>query len=144
MAHRVLMAAAALAIYTLHGTAQTWTADDGNGTYSNPLFYDEFADPDIIRVGPDFYLTGSSMHAMPGLPVLHSRDLVNWEFASYALDKLDLGPEYRLEDGKDVYGQGIWAPCFRYHDGTFYIFANVNSKTTQRFRAASPRGLALP
>jgi beta-xylosidase len=120
--------------------AQTWTADNGNGTYSNPLFFDEFPDPDIIRIGPDFYLTGSSMHAMPGLPVLHSRDLVNWEFESYALDKLDLGPEYRLEDGKNVYGQGIWAPSFRYHDGTFYIFANVNGKTTQMFRSRSPRG----
>jgi beta-xylosidase len=120
--------------------AQTWTADNGNGTYSNPLFYDEFADPDVIRVGSDFYLVGSSMHAMPGLAVLHSRDLVNWEFESYALDKLDLGPEYRLEDGKDVYGQGIWAPSLRYHDGTFYIFANVNGKTTQMFRSQSPRG----
>jgi beta-xylosidase len=120
--------------------AQTWTADNGNGTYSNPLFYDEFADPDIIRIGPDYYLLGSSMHAMPGLAVLHSRDLVNWEFESYAMDKLDLGPEFRLEDGKDVYGQGIWAPSFRYHDGTFYIFANVNHKTTQIFQAKSPRG----
>jgi len=121
-------------------SAQTWTADNGNGTYSNPLFYEEFADPDVIRVGSDFYLVGSSMHAMAGLAVLHSRDLVNWEFESYALDKLDLGPEYRLEDGKDVYGQGIWAPSFRYHDGTFYIFANVNGKTTQMFRSQSPHG----
>jgi beta-xylosidase len=117
-----------------------WTADNGNGTYSNPLFFDEFADPDIIRLGQDFYLTGSSMHALPGLPVLHSRDLVNWEFDSYALDKLDLGPEYRLEDGKDIYGQGIWAPSFRYHDGTFYVFANVNGKRTQMFHSKSPRG----
>ena len=120
--------------------AQTWTADNGNGTYSNPLFFDELADPDIIRVGNDFYLTGSSMHAMPGLAVLHSRDLVNWEFESYALNKLDLGPEYRLEGGKNVYGQGIWAPSFRYHGGTFYIFANVNGKTTQMLRSHSPRG----
>ena len=122
------------------GAAQTWTADNGNGTYSNPLFYDELADPDPIRVGADFYMVGSSMHAMPGLAVLHSRDLVNWEFESYALDKLDLGPEYRLEDGKNIYGEGIWAPSFRYHDGTFYIFANVNHQNTQMFRAKSPRG----
>lgn len=120
--------------------AQTWTADNGNGTYSNPLFHDEFADPDIIRVGSDFYLLGSSMHVMPGLAVLHSRDLVNWDFESYALDKLDLGPAYRLEDGKNIYGEGIWAPSFRYHDGTFYIFANVNGQTTQMFRSSSPKG----
>ena len=58
---------------------------------------------------------------------------MNWDIESYALDKLDLGPQYRLEDGTDVYGQGIWAPSFRYHDGTYYIFANVNGHNTQMF-----------
>jgi len=123
-----------------NAVAQSWTADNGNGTYSNPLFYDEFADPDIIRVGSDFYLLGSSMHVMPGLALLHSRDLVNWDFESYAEDKLDLGPEYRLEDGKNIYGNGIWAPSLRYHNGTFYIFANVNGQTTQMYMATNPRG----
>ena len=121
-------------------SAQTWVADNGNGTFSNPLFFDEFSDPDLIRVGTDFYLTGTTMHAMPGLAVLHSRDLVNWDFESYALDQLDLGPGFRLEDGKNIYGQGIWAPSFRYHAGTFYIFSNVNGQTTQMFRATSPKG----
>src|SRR5512138_2995293 len=105
-----------------------WMADNGNGTFTNPLFYDEFSDPDLIRVGDDYYLTGTTMHAMPGLPVLHSRDLVNWELMSYALDRLDLGPEFRLEGGKEIYGRGIWAPTFRYHDGTFHIFSNVNGQ----------------
>ena len=119
---------------------QTWTPDNGNGTFSNPLFYDEFSDPDLIRVGDDYYLTGTTMHAMPGLPVLHSKDLVNWKFLSYACNRLDLGPEYRLEDGKSIYGKGIWAPCFRYHNGTFYIFSNVNGKRTQVFEAKNPAG----
>jgi beta-xylosidase len=88
-----------------------------------PAFCDEFADPDIVRVGSDFYFLGSSMHVMPGLAVLHSRDLVNWDFESYALGKLDLGPEYRPENGKNVYGQGIWAPSFRYHDGQVSLCA---------------------
>lgn len=56
---------------------QSWTADNGNGTYTNPLFYDEFSDPDIIRVGEDFYLAGTTMHCTPGLVILHSKDLVN-------------------------------------------------------------------
>ena len=119
---------------------RSWAADNGNGTYSNPLFYDEFSDPDMIRVGPDYYLTGTTMHAMPGLPILHSRDLVNWRIISYAFDRLDLGPDFRLEDGKEIYGQGIWAPCFRYHNGTYYIFANVNRFGLQVFRATNPRG----
>ncbi|MFH0992449.1 MAG: glycoside hydrolase 43 family protein [bacterium] len=119
---------------------RTWMADNGNGTFTNPIFYDEFSDPDLIRVGDDYYLTGTTMHALPGLPVLHSKDLVNWEFLSHALDKLDLGPEFRLEDGKDIYGQGIWAPCFRFHNGTFYIFSNVNRRKTQVFTATNPAG----
>ena len=112
----------------------TWTPDNGNGTFTNPLFYDEFSDPDMIRVGPDYYLTGTTMHTMPGLPILHSRDLVNWRWIAYAFDRLDLGPDFRLEGGKEIYGQGIWAPSFRYHNGTYYIFANMN-----RF-GASKRG----
>jgi xylan 1,4-beta-xylosidase len=121
-------------------SAQTWRADNGDGTFSNPLFYDEFSDPDLIRVGEDYYMTGTTMHSMPGLPVLHSRDLVNWRLLGYAFDRLDLGPEFRLEDGKEAYGQGIWAPSFRHHNGTFYIFSNVNRRRTQLFRAKNPAG----
>lgn len=119
---------------------KTWTADNGNGTFTNPIFYDEFSDPDLIRVGDDFYLTGTTMHAMPGLPVLHSKDLVNWKLLSYASERLDFGPEFRLEGGRDVYGQGIWAPSFRYHKGTFYIFTNVNRYGTQVYKATNPAG----
>ena len=115
-------------------TKTTWTADNGDGTYTNPLFYEEFSDPDIIRVGDDFFMTGTTMHTMPGLPVLKSRDLVNWNFLTYAFDVLDLGPSFRLEDG-EIYGQGIWAPCLRYNDGTFYIFTNINKHQTQIFTA---------
>ena len=146
MARRVLWILLSMALVAANERAvasariTTWTADNGNGTFSNPLFYDEFSDPDIIRVGDDFYLTGTTMHAMPGLPVLHSRDLVNWSFLSYASDKLDLGPAFRLEGGQSVYGQGHWAPSLRFHNGTFYIFSNVNGQTTQRYTARDPRG----
>ncbi len=119
---------------------QTWVSDNGNGTFTNPLFYDEFSDPDLIRVGDDYYLTGTTMHAMPGLPVLHSKDLVNWELLTYACPRLDLGPAFRLEEGKDIYGQGIWAPSLRYHNGTFYILTNVNGFGTQVFTAKNPAG----
>jgi beta-xylosidase len=121
-------------------TTTTWTPDNGNGTFTNPLFYDEFSDPDLIRVGEWFYLTGTTMHTMPGLPILRSQDLVNWEFVAYAVDKLDLGPAFRLEGGSHIYGQGIWAPSFRYHNGKFYIFSNVNGQATQMFTATDPKG----
>ena len=135
-----LMLVLAMLVATAGASNLTWTADNGNGTFSNPLFYDEFSDPDIIRVGEDFYSTGTTMHSMPGLPVLHSRDLVNWRFLSYASDELDLGPAYRLEGGQSIYGQGHWAPSFRYHDGTFHIFSNVNGQTTQHYTAHSAYG----
>jgi beta-xylosidase len=119
---------------------KSWTSDNGNGTFTNPLFYDEFSDPDMIRVGDDYYLTGTTMHAMPGLPILHSKDLVNWKFVCNVVDKLDFGPAYRLEDGKDIYGQGVWAPSFRNHKGKFYIFFNVNGQTAQMYTAGNPAG----
>jgi beta-xylosidase len=115
-------------------------ADNGNGTFTNPLFYDEFSDPDIIRVGDDFYLAGTTMHCVPGVVILHSKDLVNWEFQSYTLPRLDMGPEFNLENGKEGYGQGIWAPCIRYHNGQFYVFSNVNRHGLQLFTASDPKG----
>ena len=120
--------------------ARSWTADNGNGTFTNPLFYDEFTDPDMIRVGTDFYMVASSMHAMPGLPLLRSKDLVNWEFVTYVFNKLDMGPEFHLEGKKGVYGNGIWAPAIRYHEGRFYIFVNVNDHGLQVFTAERPEG----
>ena len=117
-----------------------WTADNGNGTYSNPLFYGEFEDPDPIRVGDDYYLAGTTMHMMPAVELLHSKDLVNWELAGYCAEKLDLGPNFRLENGRNIYGGGIWAPCIRYHDGMFYVFANVNGAGLHVFRSKSISG----
>ena len=116
-----------LTIFTAWGQQKSWTADNGNGTFTNPLFYDEFSDPDMIRVNDTFYLVGTTMHCNPGLVVLVSKDLVNWEFCSYAFDHIPVNdPRFRLEDGKEAYGQGIWAPCIRYHEGKFYIFSNIN------------------
>jgi xylan 1,4-beta-xylosidase len=120
--------------------AKHWTADNGNGTYSNPLFYEEFEDPDVIRVGDDYYLAGTTMHMNPAVQIMHSKDLVNWELASYCTDRLDLGPAFRLEDGRGIYGRGIWAPCLRYHNGMFYVFTNVNGVGLQVFRSKSAYG----
>ena len=132
-------AAAAKAAGVSSSAAKHWTADNGNGTYSNPLFYGEFEDPDVIRVGEDYYLAGTTMHMMPAVEILHSKDLVNWELAGYCTNRLDLGPAYRLEGG-NIYGNGIWAPCIRYHDGMFYVFCNVNRAGLQVFRSKSING----
>ena len=119
---------------------KTWSADNGNGTYTNPLFYDEFSDPDIIRVGEDYYLAGTTMHSVPGLVVLYSKDLVNWEFSSYCFDRFDDSDDFNLRNGKEAYGQGIWAPAIRYHNGKFYIFSNINGHGLQVFISDSAKG----
>ena len=123
---------------TLKG--KSWSADNGNGTFTNPLFYDEFSDPDIIRVGEDYYLAGTTMHSVPGLVVLHSKDLVNWEFSSYCFDRLDDSDDFNLRNGKEAYGQGIWAPAIRYHNGKFYIFSNINGHGLQVYISDSAKG----
>lgn len=123
--------------------AQTWTSDNGNGTFTNPLFFEEFSDPCMVKVGEDYYLTGTTNHCMPGLPMLHSKDLVNWQLIGYVFNRFNLGPEFSFQNGKDMYGNGIWAPSFLYKEGTFYIFANVNGHTTQVYRSQNPRGTWL-
>jgi len=128
----------------MNATAQqphSWTADNGNGTFTNPLFYDEFSDPDILRVGDDYYLAGTTMHTVPGLVILHSRDLVNWENVAYCFDRFDFTDDrFALRNHQEIYGQGIWAPCIRYSNGQFYVFSNVNGKGLQCYTAKDIRG----
>ena len=127
----------------LTAAAQTksWTADNGNGTFTNPLFYDEFSDPDVLRVGDDYYLAGTTMHAVPGLVILHSKDLVNWENVSYCFDRFDFGDDaFSLKNHKEIYGQGIWAPCIRHYNGKFYLFSNVNGKGLQCYTSEKIEG----
>ncbi|MCR4853329.1 MAG: glycoside hydrolase 43 family protein [Prevotella sp.] len=119
----------------------SWTADNGNGTFTNPLFYDEFSDPDILRVGDDYYLAGTTMHSVPGLVILHSKDLVNWENAGYCFDRFDFDDDaFALKNHKEIYGQGIWAPCIRYANGQFYVFSNVNGKGLQCYTSKNVAG----
>jgi beta-xylosidase len=119
----------------------SWTADNGNGTFTNPLFYDEFSDPDILRVGDDYYLAGTTMHAVPGLVILHSKDLVNWENISYCFDRFDFTDDkFALKNHQEIYGQGIWAPCIRYANGQFYVFSNINGKGLQCYTAKDIHG----
>ena len=140
---RKVMLSAALLTVAVTASAQpsSWTADNGNGTFTNPLFYDEFSDPDILRVGDDYYLAGTTMHTVPGLVILHSKDLVNWENISYCFDRFDFtDDQFALRNGKEIYGQGIWAPCIRYANGQFYVFSNVNGKGLQCYTSKDIRG----
>lgn len=97
----------------------------------NPVIFADVPDMSMIRVGDTYYMSSTTMHMSPGVPVMKSHDLVNWEIVSYAYDILDYVPELRLENGMNAYGMGSWAPCIRYHDGTFYVstFSGTTDKT---------------
>lgn len=98
--------------------SKVWVADQGNGTYKNPIIYADYSDPDVIRVGNDYYLTASSFQSMPGLPLLHSKDLVNWTIINNALTRQVPEDFFNVPQ----HGLGVWAPCLRFHKGEFYIY----------------------
>lgn len=98
--------------------SKVWVADQGDGTYRNPILHADYSDPDVCRVGDDFYMTSSSFNAVPGLPILHSKDLVNWELIGYALERQPPFEHF----SKPQHGNGVWAPAIRHHNGEFYIY----------------------
>lgn len=101
-----------------NGFTASYVADLGNNTFKNPILHTDFSDPDVIKVDDNFYMVASSFSNLPGLPILHSKDLVNWETVNYAIkDRL---PFEKYD--KPNYGHGVWAPSIRYNDGYFYIY----------------------
>ena len=98
-------------------TGFNWYADLGDGNYRNPVLYTDYSDPDAIRVGDDYFMTASSFCNTPGLPILHSKDLVNWKVINYAIKNIPY-ERYAVPQ----HGCGVWAPAIRYHDGEFIIF----------------------
>lgn len=103
--------------FALQVNAQVWKPDLGNGTYKNPILYADYSDPDVIRVGNDYYMVASSFTCQPGIPVLHSKDLVNWKIINYVYTSLPLQRYHKIQPG-----QGSWAPSIRYHKGVFYVY----------------------
>lgn len=108
--------------------SKVWMSDLGNGYYKNPILYADYSDPDLCRVGDDYYMTASSFNCVPGLPILHSRDLVNWTIIGHALDRVVPAEAYEgaqtstpttVTDGRIFidntfdrprHGDGVWAP----------------------------------
>lgn len=103
------------------------SSDNGDGTFTNPVLWSDVPDPDVIRVGDNFYLMSTTMHLSPGAPVMRSKDLVNWEIVSYVFDKLTDTPNYDLDKGT-VYGRGQWATSLRYYNGKYYVYFSPNDK----------------
>ena len=116
--------------------SKVWSPDLGDGTYKNPVIHADYSDPDICAVGNDFYMTASSFACAPGLPILHSTDLVNWEIVNYALQRVVPGQFYDVAR----HGKGVWAPSIRYHNGEFYIYWGDPDFGVYMVKASDPRG----
>lgn len=98
--------------------SEVWVSDEGNGMYRNPVLHADYSDPDVCAVGEDYFLTASSFNCTPGLPILHSKDLVNWKIVNYALKKVEPVEYYN----EPRHGKGVWAPSIRFHEGMYYIY----------------------
>jgi len=120
----------------INSISKTWVADNGDGTYKNPILHADYSDPDAIRVGKDFYMTASSFNQVPGLPILHSFDLVNWRLINTVFTKQ---PPFDRFD-KVVHGGGVWAPSIRFHKGEFYIYYPDPDEGIWMVKSKNPAG----
>jgi hypothetical protein len=117
------------------GATYPWVSDQGNGSYRNPILFADYSDPDAIRVAGDYYLVASSFTSTPALPILKSRDLVNWTIVGHALENL---PDPRYADFQP--GAGVWAPSLRQHAGLFYLFVPLPDEGIYVQSAVRPEG----
>jgi len=120
--------------------SKVWVSDQGNGNYKNPVLYADYSDPDVCRVGNDYYMVASSFANTPCLPILHSNDMVNWTIIGYAFQKMT--PEDRFNTMQ--HGNGVWAPSIRYHNNEFYIYFGDPDAGIYMTKAANPAGVWSP
>lgn len=115
-------------------------ADNGDGTYTNPVVRADIPDPDVIRVGDTYYMVSTTMVHFPGATILKSKDMVNWEYCANPLEKLLDDDRYNLRNGQNFYSKGMWACSMKYHDGKFYILINGNDSRAWLLTATDPEG----
>ena len=115
-------------------------ADNGNGTYTNPVVRADIPDPDVIRVGDTYYMVSTTMVHFPGATILKSKDMVNWEYCANPLEKLLDDDRYNLRNGQNFYSKGMWACSMKYHDGKFYVLINGNDSRAWLLTATDPEG----
>ncbi len=118
-----------IALLLLGASAATVPAKAQRAT--NPIIFADVPDMSMIRVGDTWYMSSTTMHMSPGVPIMKSKDLVNWQLVSYAYDTLANVDDLKLNNGKNIYGRGSWASCLRYHNGTYYVstFSKIPNKT---------------
>ncbi len=129
----------AVSVFTLNAqdmVSKTWVSDLENGKYKNPVLNADYSDPDVCRVGDDYYMTASSFNCVPGLPLLHSTDLVNWQLIGHALERLE--PQDIFSSVQ--HGNGVWAPSIRFHNDEFFIYWGDPDQGIFRVKTKNPAG----
>ena len=119
----------------LKTSSHPWLPDQGDGTFRNPIIFADYSDPDVIRVGEDFYLVASSFNCSPGLPILHSHDLVNWKIIGHAFQNYPFS-----EFSSPQHGNGVWAPSLRFHNDEFYLYFGDPDRGVFMTKAKHPAG----
>ncbi|GHT21995.1 hypothetical protein AGMMS4957_11670 [Bacteroidia bacterium] len=120
--------------------SKVWVSDLGNGKYKNPIINADYSDPDVCRVGDDYYMTASSFNCIPGLPILHSKDLVNWTLLGAAIPALTPDTIF----ARSQHGNGVWAPSIRYHNKEFYIYYGDPDQGIFMTKTKNPAGAWEP
>ncbi len=134
---RYLFVAAMIFLSWQLSTAQS--SDNGDGTFTNPVLWSDFPDPDVIRVDDTFYFVSTSMHYFPGVTILESKDLVNWQIACNVVDAFKVHPAYDLQNGHR-YAKGQWATSLRYFGGRFHVLFNTNTEGSFFYSAHTIEG----
>ena len=116
--------------------SKVWVADNGDGTYKNPVINADYSDPDVCRVGDDYYMTASSFGCSPALPILHSKDLVNWRIVNYGMKRILPDEVFSIS----MHGKGVWAPCIRFHEDEFFIYWGDPDYGIYMIKAKNPLG----
>lgn len=125
--------------YNLLSKKGVW-GDQGDGTYVNPVLPGDYSDPDVIRVGDDYYAISSTLHCSPGMAVLHSKDLVNWRMIGHVVNDLtSIGPEYNY-NRMNRYGRGVWAGAIRFHKDKYWVYFFTPDEGLFMSTAADPAG----
>ena len=130
-----LLLAALVTTSLAESRAESWNPNIDEEQYRNPIIFADYSDPDVVRVGDDFFMTASSFNVVPALPILHSKDLVNWRLINHAIERLD-DPAF----DQPQHGNGVWAPAIRYRDGYVYIFYGDPDRGIFMVRTRDPRG----
>jgi beta-xylosidase len=132
LTNRIIWATLAAGLLAGCGSTAKIAKTTATTTFTNPMLWADVPDPDVTRKGDTFYLMSTTMHLMPGAPVMASKDLVHWEPVSYVFETINETPKYDMKEGT-VYGRGQWATSIQYHDGMFWVYFSPNDEPWRSF-----------